>query len=90
MKLLWFLTIVGAVVGGWNYLETITLATSAPQQAAGMALAAASAILPYIFARACQEFGNVPTHKQVAATSPEAPTRLAKMAADRDAAGPQL
>lgn len=47
--------IIGAVIGGFELLNTVTHAESAPQQAAGAALAAACAVVPYCLARAVQE-----------------------------------
>lgn len=48
------LPLLGALVGGWTFFETMVSATSAPQQAAGMAMACAWAILPYVFAKSVE------------------------------------
>ena len=48
--LFWGLAILGALVGGLSLLMTWATAGSAPQQAAGAAMAAAVAIIPYCLA----------------------------------------
>lgn len=53
-KLMWAGVLGGTLIGGFQLLGTLA-ATSAPQQAAGAAMAAAWAIIPYVFARACDE-----------------------------------
>jgi hypothetical protein len=49
---LWLLPIGGALAGALTFVEMYYLADSAPQQAAGAAMAATWAILPYVVARA--------------------------------------
>lgn len=51
--------LIGALIGGWELLNTFAFAESAPQQGAGAAMALAWAVLPYIFARACEKVGGV-------------------------------
>jgi hypothetical protein len=43
------------VAAFYQIIETFTDAKSAPQQGAGAAMAAASAVIPYCFARAVSE-----------------------------------
>ena len=55
MKAIWFLVIIGSILGGYTFFETMgQREISAPQQAAGMAIAIAAAVIPYCFLRACQ------------------------------------
>lgn len=53
-------TIIGTLIGGFQLIETMTFAESAPQQGAGAAMALAWAVLPYCFARAVEKLGAVP------------------------------
>jgi len=53
-KALWLVTVGGAVVGLFLYLSAYA-AEAAPGQAAAAAMACASAILPYVVARAWDE-----------------------------------
>lgn len=55
------LTLIGSLIGGWELLNTMAFAESAPQQAAGAAMALAWAVLPYCFARAVEKIGEVTT-----------------------------
>jgi hypothetical protein len=55
-RILWALTGIGAVLGFVQIAMTHFAAQSAPQQAAGFALAMAYAVVPYVLARAAQEF----------------------------------
>lgn len=52
------LVIVGSIIGGFTLLNAIALADSAPQQAAGAAMALAWGVLPYCFARAIEKLGQ--------------------------------
>lgn len=54
-RLLWLATGLGALFGALQIALTSANATSAPQQAAGMAMAVAYAVVPYVLARALQE-----------------------------------
>ena len=54
MKVLWLLTLIGALFGGATILFTLAASSSAPQQAAGFAMACALAIVPYVFSKAVQ------------------------------------
>lgn len=59
MKILsYVLVIIGTLIGGYELLNTLAFAESAPQQAAGAALALAWAVLPYCFARAVEKLGE--------------------------------
>lgn len=52
------LTIIGTLIGGFFLLNALMLADSAPQQAAGAAIAIAFGVLPYCFARAVERVGE--------------------------------
>ena len=52
MKVLWWLVIVGAVVGALMLIFTST--SSAPQEAAGAAIAVALVVIPYCLTRAVE------------------------------------
>ena len=54
MKVLWWLTIIGVAAGTLTLLSAFAESTSAPQQAAGAAVAVAFVALPYCFARAIE------------------------------------
>ncbi|ONG55729.1 hypothetical protein BKE38_08665 [Pseudoroseomonas deserti] len=58
VKFFYVLTIIGALIGGFWLLMAIFGAKSAPQEAAAAAIAAACAIIPYVFARAVQEINK--------------------------------
>lgn len=51
---LWILCALGSVAGGFALLLALGAAKSAPQEAALAAMAAAFAVVPYVFARAVQ------------------------------------
>lgn len=53
---LWVATAAGALLGALQVVLTSNDATTAPQQAAGMSMALAYAVVPYVLARAVQEF----------------------------------
>lgn len=53
------LTILGTVIGGFTFFNALLVADSAPQQAAGAAMAIAWAVLPYCFARAIEKISEV-------------------------------
>ena len=50
--LLWSITLIGALLGGLIVLFTMVSSKSAPQEAAGYAMACALAVVPYVFTRA--------------------------------------
>lgn len=56
MAVLWILVLLGGLIAGFQFFSVL-LATeiSAPQQAAGSAMAVAWIVIPYCFARACNE-----------------------------------
>lgn len=51
MKALWLLPIIGAILGSLTFLATMASASSAPQEAAGNAMAIALAVIPYVLVR---------------------------------------
>lgn len=57
-RLAYIFVIIGVAIGGWELLNTLAFAESAPQQAAGAAMALAWAVLPYCFARAVEKLGE--------------------------------
>lgn len=54
-SILWLITLLGAASGGFTLLDTFKSAESAPQQAAGAALAVALAVIPYCINRALDQ-----------------------------------
>lgn len=54
----YILTMIGTAIGGFTLLMTMA-ADSAPQQAAGAAMAVAWAVIPYCFARCVEKIGEV-------------------------------
>lgn len=58
MYFLYVLTVIGAVLGALTLVGFSLLASSAPQQAAGAAIAIAFAVIPYCLARAVQIVGS--------------------------------
>lgn len=55
-RICWAMTAIGALSGAGQFFYTVASAESAPQQAAGFAAAMACAVIPYVFARAAQEY----------------------------------
>lgn len=49
----WVAALLGAVIGGFLLLSAITV-PAAPGQAAAAAVAIGCAVIPYVFARACE------------------------------------
>lgn len=49
---LYILVLAGCAIGGFQFLLALAAAESAPQQAAGAAMALGWAVLPYVFVRA--------------------------------------
>ena len=73
-KLVYVLPFLGAILGGMQLLSSL-IATSAPQQAAGAAMAAALAVIPYVFARALAEMIDNPSPRlPVSQAGPFIPT----------------
>ncbi|PHM70127.1 MULTISPECIES: hypothetical protein [unclassified Xenorhabdus] len=53
MRILWFVVIIGSVLGLiMGLLPALFLSNSAPQEAAGAAIAVACSVVPYCIARA--------------------------------------
>ena len=55
IQLFYALTVLGTLIGGYEFLSMLSNAESAPQQAAGAAMAIGWALIPYILARSCHE-----------------------------------
>lgn len=53
--ILWVVVVVASVIAGLDLVTGLNAATSAPQQAAAAAMAAAQVIVPYCLARAVSE-----------------------------------
>ena len=62
-KLIWIAPLLGAILGG---IELLALggAESAPQQAAGAAMACGYAVVPYVLARAIQALADAENHQR--------------------------
>ena len=58
MGIFWILTMLGAVIGAVDFINVHINAQSAPQQAAGAAMALCWVVIPYCFARAVSEIGK--------------------------------
>lgn len=58
MRFLWIMPILGALLGTAVLVITVLGSSGAPQEAAGAAIAAACAILPYVFVRAIGEMAR--------------------------------
>lgn len=56
MRFFWGATIACSVLAGFVILLTLVGTRSAPQEAAGYAMACALVVVPYVFARALQAF----------------------------------
>ena len=54
-KLLWIASLICCVIAFFIFNATVVGARSAPQEAAGMSMALAVAIIPYVAARAWDE-----------------------------------
>lgn len=68
MIALWILVILGCLAGGMTFFETMgQRGISAPQQAAGMAVAVACAVIPYCLVRAIQLAIDDPRVKELRA-----------------------
>jgi hypothetical protein len=66
MKALWILVILGVVAGTFQFIGVLSsTSVSAPQQAAGGAMAVAYAILPYCFVRAIQFMVESPSEREL-------------------------
>ncbi len=58
MRFLYLLSGIGAIAGGVILAMTFLAAKSAPQEAAGAALAIGVAVLPYVLARSFEKIGR--------------------------------
>lgn len=54
----WAITVIACLVSGLLLFMTLTSSNGAPQEAAGAAMAAAVAIIPYVFSRAVTELSG--------------------------------
>lgn len=64
MVVFWVVTLLAACAAGFQLVDTFASATSAPQQAAGAALAVAIAVIPYIFTRCLQSIREADWHDE--------------------------
>jgi hypothetical protein len=60
MRAIWILPLLGSLIAGLEFFDSLISATSAPQQAAGAAMAMSWAVLPYVFARAADGLSQRP------------------------------
>lgn len=91
MRFIWLAVLLCAIGSGVLGMAGIAMASGAPQEAAAAAMAAAGAVIPYCFARACQALssGNTKTSLEKIASQLEIHTRLlASMANDITLAAP--
>ncbi len=58
MKFFLFCACAGSIIGGLTLIVGVHLATGAPQEAAVAAIAVAWAVVPYVFARSVQLWGQ--------------------------------
>jgi hypothetical protein len=58
-RILWALTAFSSFVAALLFLAFMESAKSAPQEAAGAAIALGCAIIPYVFTRAIDELANL-------------------------------
>ena len=58
LQIVWMLPLLGSIIAGFEFFNSMASATSAPQQAAGAAMAMCWAVPPYILARAYQEIAQ--------------------------------
>ncbi len=54
----WVIALLGSIAAGAVFVEMMSVATSAPQEAAGAAIAVGIAIIPYVLARAVSELSK--------------------------------
>lgn len=54
MRIVFLLPLIGAIIGALIVMLTIASGGSAPQEAAGYAMACAFAVVPYVLARSIQ------------------------------------
>jgi hypothetical protein len=64
MRVIWILPLLGSLIAGLEFFDSIISATSAPQQAAGAAMAMSWAVLPYVFARAAEGLSQTDARRQ--------------------------
>jgi hypothetical protein len=87
MKVLWVLVILGVAAGTLQFIEVLTSTSiSAPQQAAGGAMAVAFAILPYCFVRAIQFMAESPSERELKRLNESLETHTRLLAALANAA----
>lgn len=64
VRFLTAISLLGALLGGLVILGTLWQAGSAPQEAAGYAMACAFAVVPYVLARSAQIMVSMDRQKQ--------------------------
>lgn len=64
MKVVFIFPIIGALLGSLVFIFTMAAAGSAPQEAAGYAMAMALAVIPYVLARAMHAMTDDPIELQ--------------------------
>ncbi|MDP3625035.1 MAG: hypothetical protein Q8S12_00445 [Hydrogenophaga sp.] len=51
VRIIWFLPVIGALISSLIVLVTLSAGASAPQEAAGYAMACAFSVVPYVLAK---------------------------------------
>lgn len=82
--LCWLATLAGSTVGLFILAATVVFSDSAPQQAAGAALAVGCAAIPYVFSRACESLSAA--RRTMKADALDTNTRLGRIAAEHERA----
>lgn len=82
--LCWLATIVASIIGLFFLAATMVFSDSAPQQAAGAAVALACSAIPYVFSRACESI--VVARRTMKAETIDTRTRLDAIAAEHERA----
>lgn len=80
----WLATVLGSILGLFILAATVVFSDSAPQQAAGAALAVACAVIPYVFSRACESL--FVARRTTKADALDTTTRLGRIAAEHERA----
>lgn len=66
MRFFWVLTLLSCLAAGLIMLLTMASGGSAPQEAAGYAMACAFAVVPYVFTRAAEAIAGLTSRESVA------------------------
>ena len=79
-RICWALTLLSAGTAEYVLFDTMNRATTAPQQAAGAAMAVAAAVIPYVFSRCVERLARPEVTKvEIANVSDALRSRIAPM-----------